>query len=101
MSRRKVAPLGCHFSGAEGLLHPLDKDVVFTYSSHVPHKNFTETSQVLFGNSASFAINRKWSSKMKTENMKPENSKDESVENDNVLELFLLVVLAGLMGLAS
>ncbi|SDA20600.1 hypothetical protein SAMN05216428_101496 [Nitrosospira sp. Nsp11] len=38
---------------------------------------------------------------MKTENMKPENSKDESVENDNVLELFLLVVLAGLMGLAS
>ena len=38
---------------------------------------------------------------MKTENMKPEHSKDESVENDNVLELFLLVVLAGLMGLAS
>lgn len=38
---------------------------------------------------------------MKTENMKAENSKDESVENDNVLELFLLVVLAGLMGLAS
>ena len=38
---------------------------------------------------------------MKTENMKAENSKDESVGNDNVLELFLLVVLAGLMGLAS
>jgi hypothetical protein len=63
---------------------------------------FTNTSQIiLFRNSASLAINRKWSGKMKTENMKPENSKDESVENDNVLELFLLVVLAGLMGLAS
>jgi hypothetical protein len=38
---------------------------------------------------------------MKSENMKPGNSKDESAEPDNVLELFLLVVLAGLMGLAS
>ena len=38
---------------------------------------------------------------MKTENMKSENSKDESTEPDNVLELFLLVVLVGLMGMAS
>jgi hypothetical protein len=38
---------------------------------------------------------------MKTENMKPENSKDESLEPDNALELFLIAVLAGLMGLAS
>ena len=38
---------------------------------------------------------------MKTENMKPENSKDESTENDNVFELILIVMLAGLMGLAS
>ena len=38
---------------------------------------------------------------MKTENMKPENSKDESTEHDNALELFLIAVLAGLMGLAS
>jgi hypothetical protein len=52
-------------------------------------------------NSATSAVNRKWSGKMKTENMRPENSKEENAENDNVLELFLLVVLAGLMGLAS
>ena len=38
---------------------------------------------------------------MKTENMKLENSKNQSAEPDNVLELFLLVVLAGLMGIAS
>jgi hypothetical protein len=38
---------------------------------------------------------------MKTENMKPEDSKDESTENDNVLELILIAVLAGLMGRAS
>jgi hypothetical protein len=38
---------------------------------------------------------------MKTENMKPENSKDEIPENDNVLELILIALLAGLMGLAS
>lgn len=80
----------------------LDKRVVFTYSSQMPHIFFTITSQILhryFG--ASFAINQPWSGEMKTENMKPENSKDESAEPDNVLELFLLVVLAGLMGMAS
>jgi hypothetical protein len=38
---------------------------------------------------------------MKTENMKPENSKNGSAKNGNVLELFLIAVLAGLMGLAS
>ncbi len=38
---------------------------------------------------------------MRSENLKSENSKVATAENDNVLELFLLVVLAGLMGLAS
>ena len=38
---------------------------------------------------------------MKTENMKLESSKNGSAKNGNVLELFLIAVLAGLMGLAS
>jgi hypothetical protein len=42
-----------------------------------------------------------WSGKMKTERMNTENSKDESTKHDNVLELVLLGLLAGLMGLAS
>lgn len=38
---------------------------------------------------------------MKTENRKPENSKEESTKPNNVLELILIGLLAGLMGLAS
>lgn len=38
---------------------------------------------------------------MKTENRKLENSKDESTNPNNVLELVLIGLLAGLMGLAS
>jgi hypothetical protein len=38
---------------------------------------------------------------MKTENMKPENSKGESTKPNNVFELVLIALLAGLMGLAS
>lgn len=38
---------------------------------------------------------------MKTENRKLENSKDESTKTNNVLELVLIGLLAGLMGLAS
>jgi hypothetical protein len=38
---------------------------------------------------------------MKTENQQPENSKDESTEPNNVFELVLIGLLAGLMGLAS
>ena len=42
---------------------------------------------------------------MKTENWKPENSKDnskdENAKPNNVLELVLIGLLAGLMGLAS
>ncbi|MCC2683080.1 MAG: hypothetical protein K0S36_2644 [Nitrosospira multiformis] len=38
---------------------------------------------------------------MNTENRKPENSKEESTKPNNVLELILIGLLAGLMGLAS
>jgi hypothetical protein len=38
---------------------------------------------------------------MKTENRKPENSKNENTKPNNVFELVLLGLLAGLMGLAS
>jgi hypothetical protein len=38
---------------------------------------------------------------MKTENMNAENSKDESTKPNNVFELVLIGLLAGLMGLAS
>jgi hypothetical protein len=39
---------------------------------------------------------------MKTENRKPEDSsKDETTKPNNVLELVLIGLLAGLMGLAS
>lgn len=38
---------------------------------------------------------------MKTENIKPATSKDESTKHNNILELILIAVLAGLMGLAS
>jgi hypothetical protein len=38
---------------------------------------------------------------MKTENLKLENSKDKSTKHNNVLELVLIGLLAGLIGLAS
>lgn len=38
---------------------------------------------------------------MNTENRKLENSKEESIKPNNVLELILIGLLAGLMGLAS
>jgi hypothetical protein len=38
---------------------------------------------------------------MKNEDVKPENSKDESAKPNNVLELVLIGLLAGLIGLAS
>ena len=38
---------------------------------------------------------------MKTENMRPENIEDESPETDNALELILIALLVGLMGMAS
>ncbi len=38
---------------------------------------------------------------MKTESQKSENTKDVNTKDGNVIALTLLVVLAGLMGLAS
>ncbi len=38
---------------------------------------------------------------MKTENQKSESTKDVNTKDGNVIALTLLVVLAGLMGLAS